>query len=120
MSVRILVVDDHTNTRVALGIGLRRLGHVAMLAKSADEALMAMGATAFDCVVCDVRMRPVDGLALGRIIRQRSPSLPIVFMTAYDLSASERAVAAEFGAPCLTKPVELDAMLEAVIQVTRA
>ena len=107
--MRILVVDDHRNTLIAMSIGLRRAGHSAAVAGGADEALAALDGDHFDCVVCDVRMPSVGGLELAQSIRRRRPSLPIVLMTAFDLSAAESALAGEIGAPCLLKPVGVDA-----------
>lgn len=116
--MRILVVDDHRNTLIAMSIGLRRCGHTIAIAGGADDALASLAANPFDCVVCDVCMQPVGGLELARSIRQQWPSLPIVFMTAYDLSATDKAVATELSAPCLLKPIRVDALLEMIEAVT--
>ena len=118
-SVRILVVDDHRNTLIAMSIGLRRSGHATDTAGSADGAFELLGAHSFDCVVCDVRMQPVAGLELALAIRKQWPSLPIVFMTAYHLSAAEKALANELGAPCLLKPIRVEALLDMIQTVTR-
>jgi two-component system, cell cycle response regulator CpdR len=112
--VRILVVDDHRNTLIAMSIGLRRAGHSAAVAGGADEALAVLDGDHFDCVVCDVRMPSVGGLELAQSIRRRRPSLAIVLMTAFDLSAAESALADEIGAPCLLKPVGVDALLDTI------
>jgi CheY-like chemotaxis protein len=116
--VRILVVDDHRNTLIAMSIGLRRSGHSTVMAAGADDAVASLGASQFDCAICDVRMQPIGGLELARTIRQRWPSLPIVFMTAYDLSAVEKALAIDLGAPCLLKPISVEILLEMIAAVT--
>jgi DNA-binding response OmpR family regulator len=112
--VRILVVDDHRGTLIAIGIGLRRQGHAIVTASDARQAVAALDTREFDCVVCDVRMRPVGGLELATKIRHQSPSLPIVFMTAHDLTTAEKALASDLGARCLLKPIHIEALLELI------
>lgn len=116
--MRILVVDDHHNTLIAIGIGLRRRGHAIDVAEGADDALASLGGNSFDCVVCDVRMQPAGGLELARTIRKQWPALPIVFMTAYHLSAAEKALANDMGAPCLLKPIHVEALLDTIETLT--
>ena len=45
--------------------------------------MRALEAQAFSIVVSDVRMVPMDGIALLKAIRRRLPHLPVVLMTAY-------------------------------------
>jgi CheY-like chemotaxis protein len=115
--VRILVVDDHRNTLVSMSIGLRRSGHTVATAANADEALAALEGTTFDCAVCDMRMEPVGGLDLARAIRERWPLVAIVFMTAFHLTPAEKAVAVDLEAPCLLKPIRVEALLDTIYAV---
>ena len=66
------------------------------------------------CLVLDVRMPEMDGLALQQILRERMIGLPIIFITAYrDLSTCVRAFhggAIDF----LQKPVNDKALLERI------
>ena len=45
--------------------------------------MLALEAQAFSIVVSDVRMMPMDGIALLKEIRARLPNLPVLLMTAY-------------------------------------
>ena len=118
--VRILVVDDHRNTLVSMSIGLRRgSGHMVGVAGNAGEALAALETTTFDCVVCDVRMPGVSGLELAQEIRRQWPMLAVVFMTAFQLNTAEKALARDLDAPCLLKPIRVEALLDTIHSVTQ-
>jgi two-component system response regulator HydG len=79
---RILVVDDHKNMRVTLALILRREGHEVAEAEGADQAL-ALLAEGFDLVITDLRMEPVDGIALLRKVKEQSPTTEVIVMTAF-------------------------------------
>jgi two-component system response regulator FlrC len=69
---------------------------------------------AVSLVVSDVRMMPIDGIALLKEIRSRFPHLPVVLMTAF--ADVDRAVEAMRSGACdfLLKPFEPKALLEHV------
>ena len=52
--LQILVVEDHPDTRTAIGMFLVSLGHEVRLACDADTALEQMIATEFDVLLTDV------------------------------------------------------------------
>jgi FixJ family two-component response regulator len=72
----------------------------------------------FSCVISDMQMPEMSGLALQERLREVAPALPIIFLTAFsDAWARSRALA---GGACafFEKPCDLDALidrLEAVI-----
>ena len=81
---RILVVDDEAGLRGMLEVILRRDGHQVTLAASGDEALRALAADpAIELVLSDLRMEPVDGLALLGAIRAKHPDVFVIIMTAF-------------------------------------
>jgi CheY-like chemotaxis protein/AraC-like DNA-binding protein len=87
MPTRILVADDEEFERRALrhilgGSGLADLEVVE--ASNGREAVEAVRAGRFDAVFLDIRMPGTDGIEAARAIREASPGLPIVFLTAHD------------------------------------
>src|SRR6185437_15103443 len=62
--VRVLVVDDQKNMRATTAMLLRSAGYATREAAGAEEALAAISAEPLDVVLTDLRMEPVDGLAL--------------------------------------------------------
>lgn len=102
---RVLIVDDHRNTRESLALGFPLYGCQADAAANADEALDCLQTAAYDCVVSDVRMPGRTGVELARILRERFPKVRLILMTAYELTPEETEAAMELGVVLLIKPV---------------
>ena len=110
----ILVVEDDANLREAVCDTLELAGQSVVSAGGGAEALAVLDANAVALVVSDVRMMPMDGIALLKEIRTRYPHLPVVLMTAF--AEVDRAVEAMRSGACdfLLKPFEPKALLEHV------
>jgi two-component system, response regulator FlrC len=110
----VLVVEDDSNLREAVCDTLELAGQAVVSAGGGEEALRLLDAQAVALVVSDVRMMPMDGIALLKEIRSRLPHLPVVLMTAY--ADVDRAVEAMRCGACdfLLKPFEPTALLEHV------
>jgi len=110
----ILVVEDDANLREAVCDTLELAGQSVVSAAGGEEALKLLDAQAVALVVSDVRMMPMDGIALLKEIRSRFPHLPVVLMTAF--AEVDRAVEAMRSGACdfLLKPFEPKALLEHV------
>ena len=110
----ILVVEDDPNLREAVCDTLELAGQAVISAGGGELALELLEAQAVALVVSDVRMMPMDGIALLKEIRSRFPHLPVVLMTAF--ADVDRAVEAMRAGACdfLLKPFEPRALLEHV------
>ena len=110
-SLPILVVEDDPSLREAIGDTLELAGRPYVAVDGGEAALKVLGEQAFSIVVSDVRMMPMDGIALLKQIRTRLPHLPVVLMTAY--AEVEKAVDAMRSGACdfLLKPFEPKALL---------
>ena len=113
-SLPILVVEDDPNLREAVCDTLELAGQSVVSAPGGGEALKLLEAQPVSIVVSDVRMMPMDGIALLKEIRSRFPHLPVVLMTAF--ADVDRAVEAMRSGACdfLLKPFEPKALLEHV------
>ncbi|HRP97946.1 MAG TPA: response regulator, partial [Rhodocyclaceae bacterium] len=109
--IDILVVEDDGALRDALTLTLELAGYRVAAVDGGPAALDALQAEAFNLVVTDLRMQPMDGLQLLHAIRARLPQMPVLLMTAY--GDVEKAVAAMRGGACdfLMKPFEPDVLL---------
>src|ERR1041385_3617384 len=106
--VKILLVDDEARNLDALESILETSDYTFVRAQSADEALLATLKSDFAAIVLDIKMPGMDGLELGRLIKQRKRSqhVPILFLTAYTLEEQEVLQAYGIGAvDFLSKPI---------------
>ena len=110
----VFVIDDDPSMRRSLDSLLRSVGLDVRLFSSAPEFLQASGADGPGCLVLDVRLPGMSGLAFQQELARAGVALPIIFITGHgDVSMSVRAMkagAAEF----LTKPFDDQVLLDAV------
>jgi CheY-like chemotaxis protein len=116
--VSVLVVEDEADTRELVRTVLGQLGADVRLAGSAREALRAIDDQPPDVLLSDIEMPEIDGYALMRTVRERSPDrgglVPAAALTAYARSEDRlRALRAGYQVH-LAKPVE-PAELAAVV-----
>ena len=69
--LRILLVEDHPDTRKATARLLRMLGHEVATADGVATGLQAAGSASFDLVISDLGLPDGSGLDLMRQIKQR-------------------------------------------------
>jgi two-component system, LuxR family, response regulator FixJ len=102
----VFVVDDDPGARESLQWMLQQADFRVKSFPSGREFLDAYVPEEKGCLVLDVRMPEMDGLALQQSLRSRNIRLPIIFMTAYgDVPTCARAFrggAADF----LEKPID--------------
>lgn len=106
----ILAVDDEPHMRRLLEISLRQAGYKALVAEDGRQALQMIAAQNVDCVVSDLHMPGMNGLALLEQIRQQSERLPFIMVTAQ--GEVQTAVAAmKLGASdYIQRPFELETL----------
>ncbi|MBA3456563.1 MAG: hybrid sensor histidine kinase/response regulator [Deltaproteobacteria bacterium] len=90
----VLVVDDNAENRALARATLEDEGFTVVLAISGEEALVRFAQTRADCVLLDIRMPGLDGVAVCARLRQipGGGDVPILFVTAQrDLDTFDRA-----------------------------
>lgn len=110
----IYLVDDDAGIRKSLSRLLRHEGFEVIESASAEAFLALAEIRPSACLVLDVTMPGLDGLALQRRLNDAGAAPPIVFLTGHgDIPMTVRAIksgAVDF----LTKPVSADHLLAAV------
>ncbi|MBI2932340.1 MAG: sigma-54-dependent Fis family transcriptional regulator [Planctomycetes bacterium] len=81
--MKILLADDERTIAVTLGDALRGEGHEVTVVADGEQALRALEAEVFDCVITDIRMPKVDGLAVTKRAREAHPQAAVFVTTAY-------------------------------------
>ena len=121
---RILLVEDNPENVILLRAYLDDLPLSLDFASNGVEALQKRRSENFDLVMMDVQMPIMDGYTATREIRSweqanKLPRVPIVALTAHALSGAS---AESIEAGCdghLTKPVERDGLVEAIVKFAK-
>lgn len=117
----VLVVDDEQGLRDLVCRTLRAEGYRTLEAAHGGEALelVEKGPDTIDLVVTDVVMPGMDGRELGRRLAQSRPTLPILYMSAYDVNDIFRRGSPRRSAPFLQKPFPRDGLINSVEELLR-
>jgi signal transduction histidine kinase/ActR/RegA family two-component response regulator len=120
--LRILLVEDHEDTRVIFRMILAQKGHSVEIAATGGEALMLAGQQPFDLVISDLGLPDFSGIELMTILRDRY-SLRGVAVSGYGMDEDiQRSKAAGFDYH-VTKPADpgkIDRLLAEVMREIRA
>ena len=108
---RILIVDDEPRILLLMKGLLKTNGYEVETAKDGAAALELVKGGGVDIVVTDLRMQPMDGMALFREVHALSPDVPVILLTAY--ASVETAIDAMKSGifDYLTKPFKVEDML---------
>ncbi|MBU0556781.1 MAG: response regulator [Alphaproteobacteria bacterium] len=110
---RVLLVDDDHDLRNLLASALESQGYQVKEAADGTAALAMLDAETADIAVIDFAMPGMNGAELSLRIADRSPSLPILFISGFaDTAALESAAGADV--IVLRKPFRIDEFLHAV------
>ncbi len=114
----IAVVDDEPSIRVALRRLLQSAGFVVDTFGSGSEFLASLGTNLPDCVVLDLHMPNGNGFAVQAGLVERGLHLPVVVITGHDDAMTSQRALAGGAAAYLRKPVDDQALLQAITQAT--
>ena len=114
---KILLVEDDKSTISILNTLLKAEGYEVVTSEDGERAKTLIAEDAFDLLISDIRMAPVDGMELLKHIHELQPDVSVIMLTAY--GSVETAIdALKLGAfDYVTKPFKVDELL---ITVQRA
>lgn len=113
--MRVLVVEDDENLRVAIAGALRAAGFAVDAVGDLPAADEALAVNSYDCAVFD-RMLPA-GDAL-RYVQARRPAVPVLFLTARD-AVADRIAGLDAGDDYLVKPFAIEELEARVRRLCR-
>ena len=107
----VLLVEDEESLAIGLEYNLSEEGYRVLRAENGLKAVELFDSAEVDLVVLDIMLPFLDGFQVAEHIRDRSPQVPILILTART-SAGDRVRGLEIGADdYLTKPFHLDELL---------
>jgi CheY-like chemotaxis protein len=109
MAKRVLVVEDHLETRDVIALWLGLFGYEVITADDGQEGLEIACAERPDLIVTDMQMPYVDGIEMIKRLRSMPEcgEVPILVIMAYEMEYAREAI--EAGANrALAKPIDPD------------
>ena len=111
--LRVLVVENHADTREFLASMLEGLGHTVIVAESMDDALRAAARSGCDVLISDIGLPDGDGWELLNRLNLPRPMYAIAMSGYGTVSDRNRSKAAGYRHH-LVKPMELE-QLESIL-----
>ncbi len=110
----VALVDDDALLRDALARLLEMTGMTVEQYDSGEEFLDAASTSPADCVVLDVQLGDLSGIAVAQRLQEIEPQFPIVFITGSIDPVFEQQADEIAGAAFLRKPFLRDTLIEAI------
>jgi two-component system response regulator HydG len=119
MKPEILVVDDESSHRQMIKAVLSAEGYEIREANDGLKAISAVEERFYDLVLMDIRMPKMDGIEALKKIKDTSPGIPVIIMTAY-ATVNTAIDALKSGAyDYLTKPLDIEELKILVAKALR-
>jgi FixJ family two-component response regulator len=116
--VTIAVIDDDEIHSRALGRLVRRAGFQIAIFHSAEDFLAAAGHASVGCLLLDIHLGGMSGIALHRELLARGDRTPVIYITAHEDEATRTEATRSGCAGFFLKTDSSSAILEALRHVT--
>ena len=117
--LRLLLAEDDAVSMLSFRRMLEKAGYTVDVAEDGAKALALVAERDYDCILMDVQMPVMDGVAATKAIRARTDakaSIPIIAMTAYAMAGDrERFLEAGMNG-YVGKPVDMDELRQTIMQ----
>jgi two-component system, LuxR family, response regulator FixJ len=115
----VFIVDDDDAVRDSLALLLGLRGYATRSFARGEDFLSAIDRLATGCILLDLRLPGIDGLAVQAELATRGITVPIIMLTAHGDAATARASLKAGAFDFLEKPID-DAVLRATIEAALA
>jgi two-component system response regulator HydG len=119
MKPKILVVDDEPSHRRMIEAVLDAEGYEIKQADNGQTAIAAVEDRFYDLVIMDIRMPKVGGIEALKKIKEISPGIPIILMTAYASVGTAVEALKSNAYDYLTKPLDIEELKILVAKALR-
>lgn len=106
MDNTVFIIDDDASVRDALGLLLGLRGYRTVMFSDASSFLKAYQSAWHGCLLIDIRMPGMDGLALQDELTKRGCTLPAIIVTGHGDVASARMAFRARAVDFLEKPID--------------
>jgi FixJ family two-component response regulator len=110
----VFIVDDDSAVRDALGLMLSLNGYRTSVFADAEAFLRIFSPDLYGCMLLDIRMPGIDGLALQKLLLERGSNLPVLVITGHGDVHSARAAFRSHAVDFLEKPLQEELLLRAI------
>ncbi|MGJ8654402.1 MAG: response regulator [Opitutaceae bacterium] len=121
-ALRVILAEDHLVNQKIVKRRLEKLGHVVTVAENGNEVLQLLEESTYDCILMDMEMPELDGYQTTKLIRERevkqqSPSLFIIAMTAHAMTGDREHCMNDGMDEYLSKPFRVEELKEVLAGV---
>jgi DNA-binding NtrC family response regulator len=118
--LRVAIVDDEPIVGRRLGPALEKRDIEVEVFTQPDRALERHEAEPFDIVVCDVKMKGLDGIAVLERIRARGTDTKVILVTGYPSDDLVRLALAKGAFDLIAKPFKISHLLTIITRAAMA
>lgn len=115
--IRLLIVDDEVGFADVVAKRLSRRGFTVDTANSGEEAIPVLREKQYDVAVLDLKLEGMDGVEILKVFKLMVPDMPVIMLTGHGsqsaVTASQKLGVADY----LSKPVDLDLLVEKLRKV---
>jgi DNA-binding NtrC family response regulator len=116
MAHKVLIIDDDQTLLDALKTILRAAGYEIVSAPSGEAGLKALSDAPVDLVLLDLRLPGMQGPEVLQKIREASPHLPVIIITAYCQEEMRREIERLGVVAVICKPFAPEVMLSLIME----
>ena len=115
-TTHLLLVDDEDSFRLPLSKRLAKRGFVVEQAADGSQCLVLLREKRIDVVVLDVKMPGMSGIDVLQKIKREHPDIEVILLTGHATTASGVEGIKSGAFDYLTKPIELDQLVNKIVQ----
>ena len=115
-AIKLLLVDDEVGFVEVLGKRLSKRNMDVTAVYSGTKAIQSLRKQDFDVAVLDLKLEDMDGIEILRIFKKLVPDMPVIMLTGHGSEEAAREGMACGAFDYLTKPSDLDDLVEKIYQ----
>jgi len=115
---KILIVDDNGRNRKYMKVVLEKSGYETLEAEDGKEGVRVAAEELPALIIMDIRMPVMDGVEATKAIKQNplTKGIPVLIVTSSAMKSDKERITTETRCDgYLTKPLDVDVLLDAVV-----